>query len=296
MTVAVNLMSAAAVKLGLTEEGDKYKDLDEARKLVTALVGLLDASATEISSFHAAPLRDGLKSLQLAFREASLVRDEPGQGPARSTRARSTASSSPHTYEQGLARRRRPGRSRTARSRPRTRRALSVSSAARRRATAWMPAVVRYGGLEDQREGAVGPAGAEVGTQHRAHVGDHGTHRRHDHRVGERVHAGAPLGEGQQHGPRQFEGHRPRHVQHHRVRLLVRGGLECLVQRYGHGPGRRVPAGQRVGGREGGQRGAAMRPSAWARPCRWSSRGAARSRPPRPHRARPPRARAAGRP
>lgn len=81
VTVAVNLMSAAAVKLGLTEEGDKYKDLDEARKLITALAGLLDASATEISSFHAAPLRDGLKSLQLAFREASLVPDEPGQGP-----------------------------------------------------------------------------------------------------------------------------------------------------------------------------------------------------------------------
>ncbi|MFQ6143368.1 DUF1844 domain-containing protein [Streptomyces seoulensis] len=81
VTVAVNLMSAAAVKLGLTEEGDSYKDLDEARKLVSALAGLLDASATEISSFHAAPLRDGLKSLQLAFREASVVPDEPGQGP-----------------------------------------------------------------------------------------------------------------------------------------------------------------------------------------------------------------------
>ncbi len=81
VTVAVNLMSAAAVKLGLTEDGDAHKDLDEARKLVHALAGLLDASATEISSFHAAPLRDGLKSLQLAFREASLVPDEPGQGP-----------------------------------------------------------------------------------------------------------------------------------------------------------------------------------------------------------------------
>ncbi len=81
VTVAVNLMSAAAVKLGLTEEGDKYKDLDEARKLIHALAGLLDASTTEISSFHAAPLRDGLKSLQLAFREASVVPDEPGQGP-----------------------------------------------------------------------------------------------------------------------------------------------------------------------------------------------------------------------
>ncbi len=81
VTVAVNLMSAAAVKLGLTEEGEEHKDLDEARKLVQALAGLLDASATEISTFHASPLRDGLKSLQLAFREASLVPDEPGHGP-----------------------------------------------------------------------------------------------------------------------------------------------------------------------------------------------------------------------
>lgn len=53
VTVAVNLMSAAAVKLGLTEEGEQHKDLDEARKLVQALAGLLDASATEISTFHA---------------------------------------------------------------------------------------------------------------------------------------------------------------------------------------------------------------------------------------------------
>ncbi|KUO15839.1 DUF1844 domain-containing protein [Streptomyces dysideae] len=84
VTVAVNLMSAAAVKLGLAPQegaGDTYKDLDEARKLIHALAGLLDASATEISSFHAAPLRDGLKSLQLAFREASLVPDDSGQGP-----------------------------------------------------------------------------------------------------------------------------------------------------------------------------------------------------------------------
>ncbi len=83
VTVAVNLMSAAAVKLGLTEEGEQHKDLDEARKLVHALAGLLDASATEISSFHAAPLRDGLKSLQLAFREASARPGRAGPGPGR---------------------------------------------------------------------------------------------------------------------------------------------------------------------------------------------------------------------
>lgn len=80
-TVAVHLLSAAAVNLGLDKPNSEYKDLDEARKLITALAGLVTASATEISSFHAAPLRDGLKSLQLAFREASLVQDEPGQGP-----------------------------------------------------------------------------------------------------------------------------------------------------------------------------------------------------------------------
>lgn len=80
-TVAVHLLSAAAVNLGLDKPDSEHKDLDEARKLITALAGLVTASATEISSFHAAPLRDGLKSLQLAFREASVVPDEPGQGP-----------------------------------------------------------------------------------------------------------------------------------------------------------------------------------------------------------------------
>jgi hypothetical protein len=80
-TVAVHLMSAAAVNLGLAEGGAEHQDLDEARKLITALAGLVTAGAPEIGSYHAAPLRDGLKSLQLAFRDASVVPDEPGQGP-----------------------------------------------------------------------------------------------------------------------------------------------------------------------------------------------------------------------
>jgi hypothetical protein len=80
-TVAVHLMSAAAVNLGLAEGGEAHRDLDEARKLITALAGLVTAGAPEISNFHAAPLRDGLKSLQLAFREASVLPDEPGSGP-----------------------------------------------------------------------------------------------------------------------------------------------------------------------------------------------------------------------
>lgn len=80
---AIHLMSAAAVKVGLADDEAAmgHRDLDEARKLITALAGLVTAAAPEIGSHHAAPLRDGLKSLQLAFREASVIPDPPGQGP-----------------------------------------------------------------------------------------------------------------------------------------------------------------------------------------------------------------------
>jgi hypothetical protein len=82
-TAAVHLMSAAAVKCGLAagKDAGEFKDLDEARKLITALAGYVTAAAPEIGSQHAGPLRDGLRSLQLAFREASLIPDAPGQGP-----------------------------------------------------------------------------------------------------------------------------------------------------------------------------------------------------------------------
>ncbi len=82
-TVAVHLMSAAAVKTGLADDpkAEELKDLDEARKLITALAGLITAAAPEVGSTHAAPLRDGLRSLQLAFREESTVPDAPGKGP-----------------------------------------------------------------------------------------------------------------------------------------------------------------------------------------------------------------------
>ena len=80
-TTAVHLMSAAAVKVGLADDPDAQRDLDEARKLINALAGLITAGAPEISSAHAAPLRDGLRSLQLAFREASPLPDPIGQGP-----------------------------------------------------------------------------------------------------------------------------------------------------------------------------------------------------------------------
>ena len=82
-TVAVHLMSAAAVKLGLSDTADAASDLDldEARKLITVLAGLVTSAAPEIGDHHARPLRDGLRSLQLAFREASSIPDAPGKGP-----------------------------------------------------------------------------------------------------------------------------------------------------------------------------------------------------------------------
>ena len=80
-TAAVHLMSAAAVKTGLADDPDTQLDLDEARKLINALSGLITAGAPEISDMHARSLRDGLRSLQLAFREASVIPDEIGKGP-----------------------------------------------------------------------------------------------------------------------------------------------------------------------------------------------------------------------
>ena len=85
-SAAVHLMSAAAVKCGLAEDdaegpGSRHRDLDEARKLITALAALVTASAPDIGNQHARSLRDGLRSLQLAFREASPFPDAPGEGP-----------------------------------------------------------------------------------------------------------------------------------------------------------------------------------------------------------------------
>jgi len=82
-TAALHLMSAAAVKCGLAEDAEAqgHRDLAEARLLIQALAGLVQASAPDLGGFHAAPLRDGLKALQLAFREASAYPDAPGDGP-----------------------------------------------------------------------------------------------------------------------------------------------------------------------------------------------------------------------
>ncbi|WP_296665644.1 DUF1844 domain-containing protein [Demequina sp.] len=80
-TVSVHLLSAAALRCGLAEEGEELKDLDEARTIITALAGLVTAAAPDLGDTHARVLRDGLRSVQLAFREASAVPDRPGEGP-----------------------------------------------------------------------------------------------------------------------------------------------------------------------------------------------------------------------
>jgi hypothetical protein len=83
---AVMLMSAAAEKLGLASPGTGSADagpsldLDEARRLITALAGLVSAAQPDLG-MHRQPLRDGLKTLQAAFREASAYPDAPGEGP-----------------------------------------------------------------------------------------------------------------------------------------------------------------------------------------------------------------------
>lgn len=78
---AVMLMSAAAEKIGPEAGGDEeYRDLADARALITALAGLTTASAGDLG-LHRKPIQDGLKALQLAFREASAYPDDEGQGP-----------------------------------------------------------------------------------------------------------------------------------------------------------------------------------------------------------------------
>ena len=69
------------LRCGLAEDGEEHKDLDEARRIITALAGLVTAGAPDLGDTHARALRDGLRSVQLAFREASVIPDAPGEGP-----------------------------------------------------------------------------------------------------------------------------------------------------------------------------------------------------------------------
>jgi hypothetical protein len=77
---AVDLLSIAAVQCGLAADG-RRGDLDEARKLINAVAGFITAAAADLGDHHARPLRDALRQVQLAFREASAIPDAPGMGP-----------------------------------------------------------------------------------------------------------------------------------------------------------------------------------------------------------------------
>jgi hypothetical protein len=77
---SVMLMSATAEKLGLTPSEEPDIDLDEARRLIEALAGLVAAAQDHLGE-HREPVREGLRTLQQAFREASAFPDEPGKGP-----------------------------------------------------------------------------------------------------------------------------------------------------------------------------------------------------------------------
>ena len=80
-TVSVHLLSAAALRCGLAEGDEDLADLDEARTIINALAGLVTAASPDLGDTHARALRDGLRSVQLAFREASVVQDALGEGP-----------------------------------------------------------------------------------------------------------------------------------------------------------------------------------------------------------------------
>ncbi|MCB0918766.1 MAG: DUF1844 domain-containing protein [Actinobacteria bacterium] len=74
-----DLMTAAAVHLGLYDQTEP--DLAEARILIEALAGLINAAAPSLGGHHVAPMRDGLAKLQQEFRDRSTIPDPPGQGP-----------------------------------------------------------------------------------------------------------------------------------------------------------------------------------------------------------------------
>ena len=77
---AVLLMSGAAERLGVVEDSEPTIDLDEARPIIAALAGMLDASRETLGPRGEA-LVAGLQSLQDAFRSASRYPDARGEGP-----------------------------------------------------------------------------------------------------------------------------------------------------------------------------------------------------------------------
>src|SRR5690606_4107173 len=79
-TVGVHLLSAAALRCGLAEEGPELEDRGEGRIIVNARAGLVTAAGPELGGPHARARRGGLRSVPLACRGASSVTDAPGGG------------------------------------------------------------------------------------------------------------------------------------------------------------------------------------------------------------------------
>ena len=77
---SIELLNVAAVHCGLAENG-RGKDLDEARKIIDATAGLITGAAPYMGDQHARILRNALREVQLAFREASDFPDAAGAGP-----------------------------------------------------------------------------------------------------------------------------------------------------------------------------------------------------------------------
>ena len=77
---ALVLLDAAADRLGLVPGREPDLDMIEARRLITALAGLLASVRTDLGD-RWEPLYSGLRTVQNAFREASAHPDAPGQGP-----------------------------------------------------------------------------------------------------------------------------------------------------------------------------------------------------------------------
>ena len=77
---ALLLISSAAEKLGHEPGAEPDIDLDDARRLIDALAGLLAGARSHLDE-QLPPLRDALRTLQKAFRETSVHPDEPGEGP-----------------------------------------------------------------------------------------------------------------------------------------------------------------------------------------------------------------------
>jgi hypothetical protein len=77
---AIILLDAAADRLGLVPGQEPELDMDEARRLITALAGLLAAARADLGD-RWEPLYSGLRTVQDAFREASAQPVAPGEGP-----------------------------------------------------------------------------------------------------------------------------------------------------------------------------------------------------------------------